>query len=312
MRWGSLASILMMAVSSTMAPRLLSKFTGIDQQGLATLVSQVQYLSSGQVLDDKVMAQVQAISQAEATSGGADPAPEAAIPQPLRAAGPGADQVAAMMAQLQSLQQGRTDDVSLEQLAAIQDMAQGQSAGAGGLPGQMQTAMGMIQAYQKQKPVLEQWRSGLLRDSERVRQFYRSHRQQVLGYLFLAGLVLSAAAILGAVSSCRGLVRFVLGMAFGLSSRFLLLVSLAALVYFAASRVNPWPLLPPEVLAAPVTYMLLAGVFLRALDPNYPLWNTLLKSLAAPLAACLGVTAWVAYQPALWAKLKPLVAARLA
>ncbi|MCX5794306.1 MAG: hypothetical protein NTY77_02265 [Elusimicrobia bacterium] len=250
------------------------------------------------------------LAQSQAGKPGQDPA--AALLAQLRSAKPGQDPTSAMLAQLQSLQNGQMEGVSLPQLAAIKDMANGGASPMGGPLGQLNTAMTAIKSYQNQKPILEQWRMGLLQDSEQVRQFYRSHRQKALAYFLLAGLALLGVAALGAIPWFRGLARFVMGMAFGLSGRFLMLVSMAAVAYFAASRINPWPLLPPETLAVPVGYMLLSGLFLRVLDPNYPLWNMMVKSFLAPLASCLGVTGWVLYQPLVWAKLKPMIAARLA
>lgn len=246
MRWGSLIATLLMAGASTTLPRLMSRATGIDPQGLTGMLSQIQAASSGGNLDNDVSRQLQAIEN------------------------------------------GQTDDVPLERLAAVQNMAQGPD---------MTSAL--LNAFKNQKPLGSEWREDLLRFSEQVRQFYRGQRRKIESGLILGALGLLAVAILGALPFLRGPARFFLTMAFALSGRFLILASAACAAYFAASQLNPIPLLPPEVFAAPVGYMLFCGLFLRIIDPNYPLWNTMLYSFAAPIAASLGIAGWLRVRPSL-------------
>lgn len=248
MRWGSLFATLLMAGASTTAPRLLSRATGIDPQGLTGMLSKIQTASSGGNLDADVSRQMQAIEN------------------------------------------GQTDDVPLERLAAVQDAS---------MAGQGDMTSALLNAFKNQQPLGDQWRASLLRFSEQVRQFYRGQRRGIENGLILGALGLLAVAILGALPFLRGPARFFLTMAFALSGKFLILVSLACAAYFAASQLNPLPLLPPEVFAAPVGYMLFCGLFLRIIDPNYPLWNTMLYSFAAPIAASLGIAGWLRVRPSL-------------
>jgi hypothetical protein len=206
----------------------------------------------------------------------------------IQAASSGGNLDADVSRQLQAIENGQTEDIPLRQLAAVQNLSQGPD---------MTSAL--LNAFKNQTPIGSEWREGLLRFSEQVRQFYRGRRRQIENGLILGALGLLAVAILGALPFLRGPARFLLTMAFALSGRFLLLASLACAAYFAASQLNPIPLLPAEVFAAPVGYMLFCGLFLRIIDPNYPLWNTMLYSFAAPIAASLGIAGWLKFKPSL-------------
>lgn len=192
---------------------------------------------------------------------------------------------AGVMKQLQALQSGQTETLPLEQLAALQDIAQA----GGGLQKQAGMAQALISALKNQKPLGTELRGQVLRESERARAFYRGSREKVLAILCMGVLLTLAVLVLGALPFGRGLARFYLTFTFALAGRWLVMVSFLAVAYFAASKLNPWPLLPGEILYAPVGYMLVAGLFLRLLDPNYPLWNSLLRSLGAPVVACLAI-----------------------
>ncbi|OGR68556.1 MAG: hypothetical protein A2X40_12420 [Elusimicrobia bacterium GWC2_65_9] len=251
MRWGSLISVLVMAVLSVGLPRLVFNSAGLDEKSLIAMVGQIKAVESGANLDARVDRQWRA------------------------------------------LKNGQVDHMSLEQLAAVEAI-QSQRARIG-----RQSDMGaaLLKAFQEQKPLGDQWRAQVLRESETLRRLYSRSRQRVLAALLLAAVGLAVVIVLGTLPILRGLARFLLGMAFGLSGRWLVLVSLCATAYFAAGGLNPWPLLPTEVFAAPVGCMLLSGVFLRILDPNYPMWNTLLMSFSAPIAACLAISGYIQLKP---------------
>lgn len=198
----------------------------------------------------------------------------------------------ALEKQLAALQEGQTEAVPLQTLAALQDLA-----GQGTLGPQAEVAGALINAFRKQKPLHAEFRDGLLRDSEHLRQLYREARPKVLLALLALGLLTFVVAVLGALPFFRGLARFHMTLLFALSGRWLMLVSLACVAYFLCARLNPWPLLPQETLAAPVAYMLLTSLFVRLLDPNFPLWNSMLKSMASPILGCLAVAG---FEPGVW------------
>ncbi len=200
-----------------------------------------------------------------------------------------------IVGQLEAIMDGKTDDVPLQNLAAIQALTQKSAAD---LAKTQDLATGLAKAFRKQQPLSAIWKDQVLATSEDVRQNYRRHRERILSSLASASVALLVMAALGALAPMRGLALFLLTMAFELSGKWLLFASLATTAYFAASRLNPWPLFAPEIFAAPVGFMLLAGLLLRQLDPNYPLWNTMLKGFLGPVAACLGITGYVKYVPA--------------
>ena len=197
--------------------------------------------------------------------------------------------------QWQALQDGQLEEVSLERLAALQDLAGRQTAGAGQ---DQDVAAALIEAFKKQKPLSEEWGGQVLRDSERLRRFYQGARPKAVAFIALGLVSTFAVAVLGALPLGRGLARFVLGMVFGLNGRWLMFLSLAVPAYAGASGLNVWPLLPRELLFAPIGFMLLSGAFLWLLDPNYPLWNMLVRSLGSPMLSCLATFGWVRLKPA--------------
>lgn len=296
--------------------------------GAGGTLGALETAASGQGRENQINAAMQALQTGAPVEGAADPAQAAqqsAMAQALLQgmASQGGPGLAGMLGQLQkaasgpreedvlkqvqAIRSGQTDNVSLEQLSAVQDAAQsGTAAPAAGSrrpPGQAEMALALMNALKNPQPLSGKWKGDLLRDAEPVRRLYHQYRLKAqAGMIAAAGAVL-VVAFLGAISFFRGLARFVLGMVFGLSGKFLILLSLSLAGFFAASQLNPWPLLPPEVLAAPVGYMLLSGLFLRLLDQNYPVWNTMFKSMAAPMVCCLGILGWIKYKPAVDAAL---------
>lgn len=212
-----------------------------------------------------------------------DPEKLAAALAPARAMPPGTLDPA-LEKQLAALQDGQTEAVPLQTLAALQDLA-----GQGALGPQVEVAGALINAFRKQKPLHQEFRDGVLRDSEHLRRFYREARPKMLLALLGLGALTVAVAALGALPFFRALARFHMTLLFALSGRWLMLVSLACVAYYACARLNPWPLLPQETLAAPIAYMLLTALFVRLLDPNFPLWNSMLKSMSSPILGCLAV-----------------------
>ena len=196
-----------------------------------------------------------------------------------------------VLSQLKGLQSGEVEGVSLEQLAAVQDAVKSmQDSGAlAGASKNLELGAALHEAMKKQRPVGEQMRSGVLRDAERLRTIYRDARPNVLLALISLGCACILVAILGAFPFARPLSRFVLTFVFSLASRWMMLLSLGTAAFFYVAELNAWPLLPSEAVAAPAAYMLLCGAIIRFLDPNYPLWNGLLKGFGAPLLACAAI-----------------------
>ncbi|MBI3554329.1 MAG: hypothetical protein HY077_17670 [Elusimicrobia bacterium] len=224
---------------------------------------------------------------------GIDPQGLMAMASQMKSVGSGGAMDDKASRQWQALQSGEVDSIPLEQLAALAD-AQSREAVSKN-PEDMASAI--VKAFHSQQPLGEQWRAGVLRDAEPARRYYLSRRRAFQTGFLLAGAALIAVAFLGALPPLRGTARFLFGMVFGLSGKLLILLSLAATAFFAASALNPWPLIPPELLGAPVAYMLLCGLFLRVVDINYPVWNRMLWSFGAPVAAALGMLGWTKFKP---------------
>lgn len=205
--------------------------------------------------------------------------------QKLQTAKSGGASEAEVLKQLKGLQGGGVESLPLDKLAALQDFA-----GLGeGVEGKALLGSKLLEAYKKQTPIHSQLRSQVLRDCEKARQLYRRFRPKVILAIGLLSLTTIVVLFLGVVPLVRGLARFYLTVLFALSRIWIILLSMATLAYFAASGHNPWPVLPRELFCAPVSSMLLCALFIRKLDPNFPVWNDLLKGLAAPIAACVAI-----------------------
>ncbi len=180
---------------------------------------------------------------------------------------------------------GEPQDMTLSEIAAMGDiMRQSEDLEKKG-----DVAQSLLEAYKNQEPLGSTIRKSTLKDSETLRQTYRKARPwAVKGLVLLAG-VFAAVGVLGLFSGARGSARFILGMGFHLSANFLIFVSIVALLYYATTQVNVWPLLPYEALCAPIGYMLVCGASLRVLDPNVPVWNTMFRSMISPALSAAAV-----------------------
>lgn len=213
---------------------------------------------------------------------------------------------ARMQGQWKALSSGRSEDLSLQQMAAIQDIASRMAAGEGlsgapsrmaapgsgpaaGAAGKMELAQSLMKAFKEQESFGSSFRRQTLRDSERLRRFYKKRRAVIVPALYLVAGFFALAGAFGLISAIRGVSRFVLTMGFTQSGYFLMLASVLTVVYYLVSKLNPWPLLPWEVVLAPVSYMVICGACLRVLDPNVPVWNMMLKSMASPVVSSLAV-----------------------
>jgi len=250
-RWGSLLSTLVLTAASISLPRILFSSIGLDREGLTSIIGTTKQISSGQAVDERAVAQ------------------------------------------LNALRGGQLEGVSLEQLAAVQDAVRGSGAERG-----LEMGAALHEAMKNQRPLGEQMRAGVLRDAERLRVFYRAERENVLLLLASLGGACFAVAVLGAFPFGRAAARFFLTMVFGLSSGWMVTLSLATAVFFWVAEFNAWPLLPGEAFAAPALFMLFCGAFVRLLDPNYPLWNGFLRGFGAPLLACLAIAGGGLMDPA--------------
>lgn len=191
------------------------------------------------------------------------------------------------MAQLKALESGQVEDVPLEQLAAIQKLSRETEALGVSAGRQAEVAETLLDAFERQIPLYTRMKREILMESEYVRRVYRRNRPRVLWAMAALAALTFAVIVLGLFPAGRGVARFVVSFVFALAGQWLVFVSIMLVAYDAASSLNPWPLIPPEVLLAPTGFMLLTGLFLRFLDPNYPLWNALLRSLGSPIIACL-------------------------
>ena len=195
-----------------------------------------------------------------------------------------------MMNQINALKSGQIEGASLTQLAAVQEAAREADAGAEPEAGRsLEVSAALIDAFKKQKPAGEKLKAGILNDAETLRSAYREERPNVLMLLGSLGAASLLVAVLGAFPFGRSAARFFMTMLFSLSSYWMVLVSLSTAAFFWISGFNVWPVLPGEVLGAPIAFMFLCGGFVRLLDPNYPLWNGLLRAFGSPILACLAI-----------------------
>ncbi|MBI5622998.1 MAG: hypothetical protein HY924_04385 [Elusimicrobia bacterium] len=208
--------------------------------------------------------------------------------QALSAARSGKAADASADAQFQALKNGRLEDLPLDQLVKLSGLSSGS-----GQPSQADVATSILKALKEDRPTAAtRWQAGVLRGTESLRKLYLRFRTKVLAGLAVIGLFTVVVLFLGLVPVARCLAKFYLTMLFGLSCHWLMWLSLGMFAFYWASRLNPWPIIPMEFFYAPAGYLLLTGMFIRMLDQNYPLWNTLLRGLGATLLSCAGIAGW--------------------
>ena len=73
----------------------------------------------------------------------------------------------------------------------------------------------------------------------------------------------------------------------------LVVLSFVAIALALATRVNPWPVVPQELVYAPLAALLGCGIALRLVDFNFPVWNSILRGCAAPVISMAFITAYL-------------------
>ena len=114
---------------------------------------------------------------------------------------------------------------------------------------------------------------------------YRALQPRIAVWLWLAPLV---PLLLGFGALGLSQFSFALWAAeFGCrwSRLWLWLLSGTVVALFLATRSNPWPLVPSELIVPPLYWLAGSALLLRLLDMNHPIWNTLWRGCAFPLAS---------------------------
>ncbi|MBI5209008.1 MAG: hypothetical protein HY927_03445 [Elusimicrobia bacterium] len=194
-------------------------------------------------------------------------------------------------AQLQALKSGRLQDVPLDKLAALSDLSASKQGGTA--PAQGDIAAAVLKALKEERPSTGSRLQGeILRLAESLRKFYLRYRDKALAVMAVLGLFTVAVLFLGLVPIVRFFAKFYLTFLYGICCYWLMWLALAMFAFCAASRLNPWPIIPQEFFYVPAGYLLLTGMFIRLLDPNYPLWNTLLKGLGSTILSCASIAGY--------------------
>lgn len=128
--------------------------------------------------------------------------------------------------------------------------------------------------------------------SSRLRTWIENRQHTIVIWVWrgLMGLMGLGVALL--LVGLKGAARLCLGACHSLSHLWLLLFSLAAVLVFIAIKVNLWIVLPSALWAAPIVSALACLVLFRLIDVNFPLWNSTVTSLLAPVGACLFMLTW--------------------
>jgi hypothetical protein len=116
---------------------------------------------------------------------------------------------------------------------------------------------------------------------------YQQNQAEILGIIWAAPALLLFLAGLLLLFGAKGASRVLAELCFSLSSKWLLLLSVGAAALYAVAKVNLWTALPHDLWGVPVAALLVAGGMLRIADFNYPVWNSTIGALIAPLLSCL-------------------------
>ncbi|MBI5884311.1 MAG: hypothetical protein HZB91_14545 [Elusimicrobia bacterium] len=179
------------------------------------------------------------------------------------------------------------EDLPLDKLAALSDLAKPKD---GSPSAQGDAASALLKALKQDRPSTgSRLQSEVLRIAESLRKSYLGFRNKVLAAMIVVGLFTVAVLFLGLVPLVRYIAKSYLTFLYGFCCHWLMWMALAMFAFYAAAHLNPWPIIPKEFFYAPAGCLLLTGMFIRMLDPNYPLWNTLLKGLGSTILSCAGI-----------------------
>jgi hypothetical protein len=117
-------------------------------------------------------------------------------------------------------------------------------------------------------------------------QAYAENQAALISVLWGAPAAVLGTACLFLLFGAKGAARYIGGLCNSLSRLWIFLLSIGTALVFLAARVNLWAALPTDVWVVPLAAMLGSAAFLRALDMNYPFWNSSVSALTAPLASC--------------------------
>lgn len=131
--------------------------------------------------------------------------------------------------------------------------------------------------------------AGIKRD---VRALYKRWKGPVVRFSWSVPLTLILLAFMALGAGSKGLSRFLASTCHWLARKWLLWLSFICVVGFTTLGVELWTVLPAAVWAAPVAAVLAAGALLKTVDMNYPIWNSTLSGLLAPITSCAVAVAW--------------------
>jgi len=115
---------------------------------------------------------------------------------------------------------------------------------------------------------------------------YEENQDRLIGVLWGAPVSLLALAGLFYVLGVKGASRHFAGACHSLAAKALFLISLGAAVMFLAFKVDLWASLPQDLWTVPVGALIVSGAFLKVVDLNFPIWNSTVTSLMAPIGSC--------------------------
>ena len=119
------------------------------------------------------------------------------------------------------------------------------------------------------------WRSGEIA--------YHKMQPHAESWLWTFTIIVVATGLAAAVASRTRIARFSARLGFGVARAWLVILSFLAIAIAMATRTNPWPSVPHELVFAPIAALVGCAIALRLVDLNYPVWNSLVRGFGAPL-----------------------------
>jgi hypothetical protein len=112
---------------------------------------------------------------------------------------------------------------------------------------------------------------------------YLDMRAKVKPWLWAIPIILTVVSLSAFLVAQAGAARTLSDLGYGLSRKWLWVLSIAVAALAITTRTNPWPLVPRELLVPPILWMLASAFLLRQVDMNYPVWNAMVRGVVAPL-----------------------------
>ena len=183
--------------------------------------------------------------------------------------------------------QRRRDSLSPEQRALFDELASARSDIS-----KAKVREKLVKTLERDTPAVSfyDWAASAWRMTE---QAYEDLRPRAERWLWSFAILTAGVGVLAAVTSQTRIARLTARLGLVSSRVWLVVLSFVAMALAMGTRVNPWPVVPHELVFAPIAALLGCGIALKLVDFNFPVWNSLIRGCGAPVISMAFITIYL-------------------